>query len=97
MSSAALTLRSPSITRDTLRYMAEVNIRELRSKGGEVVDRAADGERITITRAGKPVAELVPVEPHLSAEALLKRWRYLPDIDPATFRADIDELLDWSL
>jgi prevent-host-death family protein len=38
--------------------MTEVTIRELRKHGGEVVGRAARGERITITRSGKPVAEL---------------------------------------
>jgi antitoxin (DNA-binding transcriptional repressor) of toxin-antitoxin stability system len=33
--------------------MAEVSIRELRNRAVEVVDRAARGEPITITRAGK--------------------------------------------
>ena len=46
------------ITCDTLYHMADVTIRELRNEGGEVVDRAARGERITITRSGQPVAEL---------------------------------------
>jgi prevent-host-death family protein len=40
--------------------MAEITIRELRNHGGEVVDRVAQGEQITVTRAGKPVAELRP-------------------------------------
>ena len=38
-----------------------MSIRELRNKGGEIVDRAASGERITITRGGKAVAELSPL------------------------------------
>jgi prevent-host-death family protein len=74
--------------------MTEVSIRELRNHGGEVVDRAARGEQITITRSGRPVAELRPVRPPLSAEALISRWRKLPAIDPAALRADIDNLLD---
>lgn len=74
--------------------MTEVSIRELRNHGGEVVDRAARGEQITITRSGRPVAELRPVRPPLSAEALIARWRKLPAIDPAALRADIDSLLD---
>jgi prevent-host-death family protein len=41
--------------------MAEVSIRELRNRADDVVDRAARGEPITITRAGKAVAELRPV------------------------------------
>jgi prevent-host-death family protein len=78
--------------------MAEVSIRELRNHGGDVVDRAARGEPITITRAGKAVAELRPVShPPLGAEALLARWGRLPPVDPAALRGDIDEMLDTSL
>ena len=75
--------------------MAEVSIRDLRNRGGEVVDRAARGELITITRAGKRVAELRPLtRPGLSAEALVQRWRHLPAIDPGALRRDIDEVID---
>jgi prevent-host-death family protein len=78
--------------------MSDVTIRELRNHGGEVVDRAARGEEITITRAGKPVAELRPAAPAgLRAEALLARWRGVPAVDPAQLRADLDELLDAGL
>jgi prevent-host-death family protein len=75
--------------------MANVSIRDLRNHGGEVVDRAARGEAVTITRAGKPVAELRPVSRQpLTAESLLARWGRLPAIDPAALRADIDDVLD---
>ncbi len=77
--------------------MTRVTIRELRNQGGEIVDRAARGERITITRSGKPVAELQPLRPALSAEALVDRRRHLPSIDPVALRADLDRLLDSSL
>ena len=78
--------------------MSEVTIRELRNHGGEVVDRAARGEQITITRAGKPVAEIRPVDrPPLTAEVLLARWRRLPPVDPAAMRAELDEVLDPAL
>ena len=78
--------------------MAEVTIRELRNQGGQVVDRAARGEAITITRDGHPVATLRPVAgPRLSAEALLERWRRLPRVDPVGLRADLDEILDAEL
>jgi prevent-host-death family protein len=78
--------------------MAEVSIRDLRNHGGDVVDRAARGEQITITRAGRAVAQLraVPAAP-LSARALLARWRLLPTVDAAALRADIDEVLNASL
>ena len=75
--------------------MTNVSIRDLRNKGGEVVDRAARGEPITITRAGKPVAELRAVSSRgISAEALLARWRALPAVDPIRVRADMDAVLD---
>lgn len=71
-----------------------MSIRELRNNGGEVVDQAASGERIEITRGGRPVAELVPLQKDLPAEVLLERWRQLPPVDPHQLRADIDEILD---
>ncbi len=75
--------------------MAEVSIRDLRNHGGEVVDRAARGEQITVTRSGRAVAELRAVSaPSLSADALLERWRRLPPLDPDAFREDIDRVLD---
>jgi prevent-host-death family protein len=78
--------------------MSEVTIRELRNQGGAVVDRAARGEPITITRAGKAVAELRPSSPPaVSADTLLRRWHGLPAVDPAAMRADIDEVLDAAL
>lgn len=74
--------------------VADVNIRQLRNHGGDVVDRATRGEKITITRAGQPVAELLPLpRPALSAQALLTRWRRLPAVDPIALRADIDEII----
>jgi len=78
--------------------MSSVSIRDLRNHGGEVVDRAAAGEHITITRDGRPVAELRAVpRPALSAEALIALWRRLPVADPGRLRDDIDALLDSTL
>ena len=75
--------------------MAEVSIRDLRNHGGDVVDRAARGEAITITRDGRPVAQLRPIAAGpLTADVLLARWRRLPPIDAQQLRADIDETLD---
>jgi prevent-host-death family protein len=75
--------------------VANVSIRDLRNHGGDVVDRAARGEPVTITRAGKPVAELRPVSRQpLAADSLLDRWRRLPAVDPGALRADLDEAVD---
>lgn len=78
--------------------MANVTIRELRNHGGEVVDRVAAGERMTVTRSGRPVAELRPVRStHHTAASLLRRWRRLPPMDPDSLRRDLDKVLDPSL
>jgi prevent-host-death family protein len=78
--------------------MREVSIRELRNHGGDVLDLVIAGEELSITRDGRPVALLVPVQrPPLSAEVLLARWRRLRPVDPVRFRADVDATLDMSL
>lgn len=78
--------------------MSEVSIRDLRNHGGDVVDRAAKGERLTITRSGKPVAELRPLEREpMSLEVILARRRHLPAVDPDRLRHDLDQILDPTL
>ena len=78
--------------------MSEVSIRDLRNHGGDVVARAAKGERLTITRAGKPVAELRPLEREpMSLEVILARRRHLPAVDPDRLRHDLDQILDPTL
>ena len=77
---------------------SEVSIRELRNHGGDVVDRVAAGERLTVTRSGKPVAELHPVgRPAVKAEVLLERWRRLPSLAADRLREDLDDVLDPTL
>jgi prevent-host-death family protein len=74
--------------------VAYASIRDLHDHGCAVVDRVERGEVVTLTRAGKPVAELRPVSCRpLAAESLLARWRWLPAVDSAALRADIDEFL----
>ena len=78
--------------------MAEVTIRELRNHGGAVVDRVAAGERVIVTRSGRPVAELRPVRAvGLSATTLLRRWRRLPPMDADALRRDVDAVIDPAL
>jgi prevent-host-death family protein len=48
--------------------MREVGISEARNKLSELVDQVEHGAKITITRRGKPVAELVPTEPPFDRE-----------------------------
>ena len=78
--------------------MGTVSIRELRNKGGDVIDRVEAGERVTVTRDGRPVAELRPIRrPPLGRQLLLERWRNLPAVDPERLRAEIDEIIDQTL
>jgi prevent-host-death family protein len=75
--------------------MGEVTIRDLRNHGGDVVDRVAAGERLIVTRDGRPVAELRPVRARgASATTLLARWRRLPPMDGKALRGDLDSTLD---
>ena len=75
--------------------MDEVTIRELRNHGGDVVDRVAAGERLIVTRDGRPVAELRPVRSSgTSSSVLLSRWRRLPPLDEAWLRIDLDATID---
>lgn len=86
------------LTRDTLRLVTSVSIRDLRNHGGDVVDRVERGETVTVTRAGRAVAELRPVpKAGLTAEELLARCRRLPTVDPAALRHDIDSVVDTAL
>jgi antitoxin (DNA-binding transcriptional repressor) of toxin-antitoxin stability system len=57
-----------------------------------------EGERLTITRSGKPVAEIRPLgrEP-LSLGVAMSRRRSLPLLDPDRLRQDLDEILDPAL
>ena len=75
-----------------------MTIRELRNQGGKVVDRVVAGERVTVTRDGKPVAELRPLaSPPVPAGVLIERRRRLPPVDPIALRAELDAAVDPSL
>lgn len=75
--------------------MRTVTIRELRNHGGEVIDSAAGGEGIVVTRAGEPVATLTPLPRRpLSAETLLAAYRGLPSLDQDRLRGDIDAVIE---
>jgi prevent-host-death family protein len=86
------------ITGDTLPEVSEVSIRELRNHGGDVINRVVAGERVTVTRDGRAVAELRPLgRPAVPTRELKRRWSRLPALDPEAFRRDIDSVIDSSL
>ncbi len=75
--------------------MSEVSIRDLRNHGGEVIDRVEQGERLTVTRDGRQVAELRPLERRpVKAGVLIERWSRLPLVDPDALRQDLDQVID---
>lgn len=60
--------------------MAEVGAYEAKTHLSELLDRVENGERITITRHGVPVAELIPADDQRRADpkeviAALRRFR----------------------
>jgi len=78
--------------------MTNVSIRDLRNHGGEIIDRVEHGESVRVTRDGRPVAELRPLEAQrLALPAILERFRSLPAMDPAALRKDVDSVIDMSL
>jgi prevent-host-death family protein len=77
---------------------SQVSVRELRNHGGDVLDRVEAGEHLTVTRNGRPVAQLVPLPRRpLGAVELVQRAAALPEIDPVAFRAGVDALVDTRL
>ena len=78
--------------------MDRVSIRELRNRGGAVIDRVQAGEHVVVTRSGRPVAELRPLRRSGPDPAtLLERWRRLPPVEIESLRRDLDETIDASL
>lgn len=78
--------------------MTEVSVRDLRNHGGDVLDSVMRGESVTVTRQGKPIAELRPIAAGgTPATALVERWHGIPVLDLAGLRSDLDEVLDPTL
>lgn len=75
-----------------------MTIRELRNRGGAVIDRLGPGEAVIVTRDGEPVAELRRLGRRpLSTEELIAHRKNVQPIDYAELRADIDAIIDPSL
>lgn len=75
-----------------------VSVRDLRNRGGQVLDAVAGGRSITVTRDGEPVAILTPLpRRRVSTDELIARRRNLPVMDSGALRTDIDAAVDQSL
>jgi prevent-host-death family protein len=72
---------------------ATVGIRELKDKASSIIDRVAEGEAITVTKHGRPVARIVSTNTPPRLAALIADGtvqppqgpRYLP-VKPAKLR-----------
>lgn len=72
-----------------------IGVRDLRNRGGEVIARVQAGERLLVTKSGRPVAELGPLgHKALNSTELLARWRSVPAVDLKALREDLDSALD---
>jgi prevent-host-death family protein len=71
--------------------MSEVGLREMRQHASDLVRRAQDGERVTITVAGRPAAMLGPVTSNV-----WRRWDDIADLlgDPVDpdWATDMDQV-----
>ena len=75
--------------------MTTVSVRDLRNHGGDVLDRVARGESVTVTRDGTEVAEIRPLPRRgPTPQQLIDRRRHLPPVDPDALRRDLDLLID---
>ncbi|MGN6277039.1 MAG: type II toxin-antitoxin system Phd/YefM family antitoxin [Solirubrobacterales bacterium] len=80
---------------------ATVGIRELKDKASSIIDRVEEGEAITVTKHGRPVARIVSAAtpPHLAALVadgtvrLSEGGRYLPK--PAKLRGSGKSAADY--
>lgn len=85
-------------TRNTVPTVAAVTIGDLRNQGSDIVQRAERDERLIITRAGTPVAELSALpRPPVTPEVLRERRSHLPHVHPERLRDDIDVVIDPSI
>jgi prevent-host-death family protein len=73
--------------------MNDISLADAKAHLSELVDQAARGETVTITRRGKPVARLVPIE-HERAPVDVVALRKLVGAMPETQGDTVRELRD---
>jgi prevent-host-death family protein len=77
--------------------VTDVSIRDLRNQGGEILDSVMRGATVTVTRQGRPIAELSPIRRGTDTARLLELWRGTPTFSLDGLRADLAEILDDSV
>lgn len=74
-----------------------MSIRDLRNQGGEILDSVMRGATVTVTRQGRPIAELRPLRRGTDTARLLELWHGTPTFSLEGLRADLAEILDDSV
>jgi prevent-host-death family protein len=75
-----------------------VSVRDLRNHAGDVLRRVQEGETVTITSAGAPVAEIRPLPSRqLSTRELIAERRGWPEVHPRQMRDEIDAVIDQTI
>lgn len=74
-----------------------MSVRDLRNQGGEILDSVMRGATVTVTRQGRPIAELRPLRSGTNTKELLEHWRGAPTFRLDDLRADLAEILDDSV
>ena len=77
--------------------MTDVSIRDLRNHGGEILDSVMRGATITVTRQGRPIAELRPLRRGTDSARLVELCRGTPTFSLEQLRADLAHVVDDSL
>jgi len=78
--------------------MADVTVRDLRNRGGAILNQVETGTSFVVTRDGDPVALLSPLgRKPVSRDTIIKRFKNLPAIDSEQFRKDIDAIVDQAI
>jgi prevent-host-death family protein len=76
---------------------SEINQRDLRMRSREIMDAVEHGERFTVTRDGREIAQLVPItgrRTFVPSREFVELGRGLTTSDPDKLRADIDAMAD---
>jgi prevent-host-death family protein len=75
--------RAPGSPRcETRGIVTTVDIKHFQECVSELVDRAEQGEAITVMRHGRPVAQLVPAAPPMHPPAITTKGAMRPDNHP---------------
>lgn len=81
-------------------FPRQINQRDLRMRSKDIMDAVEQGQTFTVTRDGREIAELVPLQSRrrfVPAEDFVAASAAAPTIDLDRYRADLDGAIDQRL